>query len=265
MPGVMSDLSLKIVSEARRIALLEHISADGKTGRGKCDAGGGRIGLAPYTRLMSGIDRAEELRRTAIELTAISESALAYCKDPFDIDRFHRIGEIASELWAVLGAEPPVVYDREVASIAGYTTPKMDVRGGVFDADGRVLLVRERADEGRWTLPGGWCDVLETPRSAIEREVREEAGVPVRAVHLAGLLDRHQWPHEPVYDRHMYKSFFICEALAPIDLSFTSDETSGIAWFNIDDLPELSIERVVPGQIKLLHEHWQNRGPAHLD
>ena len=223
------------------------------------------VGLAPYTRLMPGIDRAEKLRRSAIELTAISESALAYCKDPFDIDRFHRIGEIASELWAVLGAEPPVVYDREVASIAGYATPKMDVRGGVFDADGRVLLVRERADEGRWTLPGGWCDVLETPRSAIEREVREEAGVPVRAVHLAGLIDRHEWPHEPVYDRHIYKCFFVCEALAPVDLSFTSDETSGISWFDIDDLPVLSIERVVPGQIRLLHEHWQNPSPAHLD
>lgn len=213
---------------------------------------------------MSGIDPFETLRRIAIELTAISESALAYCNDPFDIDRFHRIGALAGEIWTILGAEP-ADYDRSVASIAGYTTPKVDVRGGVFDGGGRVLLVRERADEGRWTLPGGWCDVLETPTSAIEREVREEAGVPVTAVHLAGLIDRHQWEHEPVYDRHMYKLFFVCEAQSPVDLTFSSSETSGIGWFDVDDLPELSVERVVPGQIKLLHEHWRNPGPAYID
>src|SRR5699024_11935868 len=86
-------------------------------------------------------------------------------------------------------------------SAAGYTAPKIDVRGGVFDQEGRVLLVREIADGNRWTLPGGWCDVLETPRQAVEREVEEEAGFAVRAVHLAAVIDREQWPHEPAYDR----------------------------------------------------------------
>ncbi|AZN29029.1 NUDIX domain-containing protein [Flaviflexus salsibiostraticola] len=210
-------------------------------------------------------DPSDVLRRVAIELSSISESALAYCRDPFDIDRFHRIGEIAQEVAQLVAREPLPDYDRRVASIAGYTTPKVDVRGGVFDESGRILLVREIADEGRWTLPGGWCDVLETPTSAIEREVAEEAGVPVRAVHLAAIIDRHRWPHEPVYDRHMYKLFFVCEPLGPVDLLFTSEETSEIGWFAADDLPELSIERVVPDQILLLHEHWRSPGPAHID
>lgn len=210
-------------------------------------------------------DPSDALRRVAIELSSISESALAYCRDPFDIDRFHRIGEIAQEVAQLVAREPLPDYDRRVASIAGYTTPKVDVRGGVFDESGRILLVREIADAGRWTLPGGWCDVLETPTSAIEREVAEEAGVPVRAVHLAGIIDRHRWPHEPVYDRHMYKLFFVCEPLGPVDLRFTSEETSEIGWFAVDDLPELSIERVVPDQILLLLEHWRSPGPAHID
>ncbi|WP_182353364.1 NUDIX hydrolase N-terminal domain-containing protein [Flaviflexus huanghaiensis] len=207
----------------------------------------------------------ETLRRIAIELASISESALAYCQDPFDIDRFHRIGDIARDVAELTARKPLPDYDRSVASIAGYTTPKVDVRGGVFDDDGRILLVREIADDGRWTLPGGWCDVLETPTGAIEREVAEEAGVRVHAVHLAGIIDRHRWPHVPVYDRHMYKLFFVCDPVEPVDLSFTSDETSEVAWFCVDDLPELSVERVVPGQIRLLHEHWQSPGPAHID
>ncbi len=214
---------------------------------------------------MTSSSPAEDLRRIAMELTALSESGLAYTQSSFDVDRFHRIGALARDVMQhVAGNELPA-YDREIATVAGYTTPKIDVRGGVFDLSGRVLLVREIADNDLWTLPGGWCDILETPRQAIEREVSEEAGVRVRAVHLAGVIDRHQWPHVPVYDRHVYKFFFVCEPLEEPDLGFTSNETSEVAWFEVDDLPPLSVARVVPEQISLLHEHWRNPAPAFVD
>ncbi|WP_434080954.1 NUDIX domain-containing protein [Sanguibacter sp. Z1732] len=135
----------------------------------------------------------------------------------------------------------------------------------MFNDGGQVLLVREVADEHRWTLPGGWCDVLESPRQAVEREVQEEAGVTVRARHLAGIVDRELWPHVPVYDRHIYKLLFVCEPLTDVDFSFASAETSEVAWFNVDRLPDLSLDRVLPGQVALLHQHWVSPGPAYLD
>ncbi|MEU4283987.1 NUDIX hydrolase N-terminal domain-containing protein [Nocardiopsis dassonvillei] len=218
---------------------------------------------------------AERIRRIAMELTAQSESGLAYSTNEFDIGRFHRVGALARDLMQMVAAGELPGYEREVASAAGYTTPKLDVRGGVFDPSGRVLLVREISDGHRWTLPGGWCDVLESPRQAIEREVREEAGLAVRTVHLAGVLDRHLWPHVPVYDRHIYKLLFVCAPLtdpAPAsssdgtsDRAFSSAETSARAWFDVDDLPELSVSRVLPEQIALLHRHWMDPGPAHVD
>ncbi|MBE3000165.1 NUDIX hydrolase N-terminal domain-containing protein [Nocardiopsis sp. HNM0947] len=211
----------------------------------------------------------EHLRRISIELTALSQSALAYCTDRFDIERFHRIGALARDLMQTVAREDLPAYEPEVAASLGYATPKLDVRGGVFDPQGRVLLVRERADGDRWTLPGGWCDVLERPREAIEREVLEEAGMQVRAVHLAGVLDRHEWPHTPVYDRHVYKLMFVCEPAQSVetdfDAGFTSDETSEVGWFDVHDLPELSVARVLPEQIRLLHGHWKDPGPAHVD
>jgi hypothetical protein len=39
------------------------------------------------------------------------------------------------------------------AAETGYATPKMDVRGAVFDTQDRILLVRETVDAGRWTCP----------------------------------------------------------------------------------------------------------------
>ena len=56
----------------------------------------------------------------------------------------------------------------------GYATPKVDVRAAVVQ-DGKLLLVRERMDNG-WTLPGGWVDVGDRPAEAAERETREESG-----------------------------------------------------------------------------------------
>ena len=41
--------------------------------------------------------------------------------------------------------------------------------------DGCVLFIR-RADLGTWALPGGTLEWGETLRSAVERELREEAG-----------------------------------------------------------------------------------------
>lgn len=207
---------------------------------------------------------ADDLLHRAMELSAIAESGLAYCRDSFDIERFHRIGAIANELMRTISTTPLAEYQREVAYSAGYATPKIDVRAGLFDESGRVLLAREIAD-GRWSLPGGWCDVLETPRQAVERETLEETGVPVRSLNLAAAIDRHQWPHEPVHDRHIYKLFFVCAATQPVSLDFTSKETSQIAWFDINDLPPLSTGRVLPQQITLLHQHWEEPGTAYVD
>ncbi len=207
----------------------------------------------------------DQLRRTSIETAAISETGLWYSKDQFDIERFHHLGELARELLEHVAAHPLAAYDKKVASVAGYTTPKVDVRGAVFNEQGEVLLVREVLDNGRWTLPGGWCDILESPRPAVEREVLEEAGLEVKATHLAAVVDREKWPHYPPMAHQIYKLFYVCEPIGAVNLDYTSNETSGVGWFPVDDLPELSPSRVLPEQIRLVHEQWLNPGPAYSD
>jgi 8-oxo-dGTP pyrophosphatase MutT (NUDIX family) len=52
------------------------------------------------------------------------------------------------------------------------------------------LLIREKVDDGRWTLPGGWADVGYTPFEVASKEAYEETGLIVKPVRLLALLDK---------------------------------------------------------------------------
>jgi 8-oxo-dGTP pyrophosphatase MutT (NUDIX family) len=65
------------------------------------------------------------------------------------------------------------------------SAPPISVKGVLIAADCVLLLLNER---GEWDLPGGRPDVGEDHRAALEREVREEAGL---AVEVGAPLDEH--------------------------------------------------------------------------
>jgi 8-oxo-dGTP diphosphatase len=62
----------------------------------------------------------------------------------------------------------------------------------VFDANGRLLLIRRVNDPGagRWSIPGGRCEPGESPRQACVREAAEETGLEVAIARYAGRVER---------------------------------------------------------------------------
>jgi len=67
----------------------------------------------------------------------------------------------------------------------------LGTRGVVRDADGRILVVRQRYTNG-WIFPGGGVDRGEAPVTAVKREVMEETGVRVKGdVVVHGLFSNH--------------------------------------------------------------------------
>lgn len=198
----------------------------------------------------------------AKRLQALSQNGLKYAQDPFDRERYEQIRHIAAEMLAEK-ADAKIedvldLFSRE----KDYATPKVDVRGAVFKDD-KILLVKERSD-GRWSLPGGWADVGESPSESVEREVLEESGFHVKARRLAAVYDRGKHPHKPLMHYHIYKLFFICEITG--GQATTSFETEQVAFFDESDLPELSINKILPEQIVKMFEYYrQAELPVYFD
>ncbi len=68
-------------------------------------------------------------------------------------------------------------------------TPALTVDCVVFDAAGRLLLVRRKHPpfQGAYALPGGFVEIGETVEQACRRELFEETGISVGRLRLIGV------------------------------------------------------------------------------
>src|SRR3974390_397672 len=144
----------------------------------------------------------------AQQLQALAQTGIAYAVNEFDRQRYEGVRAIAAAMLAAGVRGETHLLEGLLSAEAGYAPPKLDVRAALFREE-LILLVKERSD-GRWTLPGGFADVGDSPSSAAEREVREESGYEVRAVKLAAVYDRNRHEHTP-FLYHLWKLFFVCE------------------------------------------------------
>lgn len=99
----------------------------------------------------------------------------------------------------------------------------------VFDADGRLLLIKENYDRRRWSFPGGAVEAGETPADAALRELAEETGA-------TGSIDATVGVYQLVdgLEVHLFAS---TDRLghAPVP---EGDEIAEVAWLDIAAIPE---------------------------
>lgn len=199
----------------------------------------------------------------AKQLFSIAESGLAFSKDEFDIERFEEISVIARSMMADL-ADTKIQHLPELLQRPNslYVTPQVEVRGAVF-RENKILLVQEKTDH-KWALPGGYADVGLSAKQNVEKEISEEAGINVNAVHLFAV--RHKAKADYDADiRDFYKLYFICneQAIEPICVG---PETIDVNFFSIDDIPPLSTGRVIQRDIKNAFDAFNsNQVTTHFD
>jgi ADP-ribose pyrophosphatase YjhB (NUDIX family) len=185
----------------------------------------------------------------AQRLQALAQAGLAYATSPYDVERYQEIRSISTLLLQELTEEPLEKIIRVFASEDGYQTPKVDIRAVLLRQGPEILLIREKIDKGRWTLPGGWADVGYTPFEVAVKEAYEETGLIVEPVRLLALFDKRKHPHPP-QPWYVYKAFIQCEVNGGALVQDTP-ETTGARWFRQDELPgiQLSTDRITESQL----------------
>lgn len=194
----------------------------------------------------------------ARKLRSIAQTGQTWTTNKYELERYRQLEALTNEMFAVLGDVPIKRVEDFFINDRGYSTPKVDVRGAVFDRD-QVLLVREIKD-GRWTLPGGWADVSESPSANVLKEIFEESGRRASHPRLAMLKDRSLHPYAWRSPDHIYKLFYVCTLeggeFAP------NNETDAAEFFSLDDLPPLSEGRTIAADIHQCFEFARAGGPG---
>ncbi|MEY3553886.1 MAG: mismatch repair protein MutT [Pseudomonadota bacterium] len=121
--------------------------------------------------------------------------------------------------------------------IARLTRPlTMGVRAMVFDAQGRICLVRHSYVEG-WHMPGGAIEPRETAHAALVREVHEETGLALAGeAELFGLYLNERMA------RRDHVALYVARAFTQTDHRPSRLEIREFGFFATDALPAETTE-----------------------
>jgi len=107
---------------------------------------------------------------------------------------------------------------------------KLGAAALILNQLGHVLLVKHTYGRLNWELPGGGAESYESIIATAIREVYEETGLQVRALHTTGTY------YDPKDDMHHF--VFLCQALDPTALPEPdAEEISQCAFWPPDALP----------------------------
>jgi ADP-ribose pyrophosphatase YjhB (NUDIX family) len=110
----------------------------------------------------------------------------------------------------------------------------------IIDKNNQILL-QERVDNGKWSLPGGGMDPGENVEQAIIREVKEETGLNVKVIKLTGIYSdpNHVIAYGDGEVRQQFSICFSCEVTG--GTLVTSHESKRVAFVPVSELDSLNM------------------------
>jgi|LSQX01.3.fsa_nt_gb ADP-ribose pyrophosphatase YjhB (NUDIX family) len=192
-----------------------------------------------------------------MKVLSVCKIGLKYSKDPYAIENYKQLQNLSNEMLERQQNYPKKdnFYERDI-----YPTPNLSVRVLVFNEHQELLMVKERSD-GKWAVPGGWVDVFDTPAQAAVSEVQQEAGLHVKIVRLLAIMQREKYKDYPTLVSetvHYFLGEYVNGELTP------SHETLEVAYFNINQLPELS-KKTTAQEIKTAFDVLFNNRPTYFE
>ena len=190
----------------------------------------------------------------AKRINSIAQIGLTFTKDEFDRERYNELLDLSvtifNNITEIDTKKLDFIFNRDI----GYQTPKVGIRAVVFK-DNKILLVKECMDN-KWCMPGGYADVGLTPSEIAIKEVKEESGFDVKPLRILGLIDYNKHQNRP-FPFDIYQIFMACEIIG--GEAKNGIETSDVGFFDIDNLPDLSVRRVTKEQIIKMFELYNDK------
>jgi len=138
--------------------------------------------------------------------------------------------------------------------------PVAGVGAVVFDAAGRVLLVKRRHAplKGEWSLPGGAVELGETLATAVAREVLEETSLVVDVGPVVEVIDRvHHHPDGRV-EYHYIVIDYVCRVNDRADgTASAGSDADDVRWVAMDELSTLGVQQAA---IAVIHKAFGQVG-----
>ncbi len=130
--------------------------------------------------------------------------------------------------------------------------PVAGVGAVVFDAAGRVLLVKRRHAplKGEWSLPGGAVELGETLAAAVAREVLEETSLVVDVGPVVEVIDRVHRQSDGRVEYHYIVVDFLCHVNDLAAAPAAGSDADDVRWVPVDDLSSLGVQQAAIGVIR---------------
>ncbi len=167
------------------------------------------------------------------KILAFSKTGIKYSKDPYALENYTELKELATRQITEerLIGESVTLYPKDA-----YPTPNISVRIVMFNEQGQLLMVQERDDQ-KFCVPGGWCDVFESPIENALKEVKQETNLDAKIDRCLGIFMRDNYKVRPSMVSE-YVMYFEATILGG-ELKH-NHELIGIGYYDLENLPELS-------------------------
>lgn len=163
---------------------------------------------------------------------AISKIGLKYSTDPYAIENYLQLKEISEKMMLELNDNQRFTnYDRDF-----YPTPSSSVRIIIFDENKKLLMVKERKDNG-YAVPGGWCEVFDTIAETAIKETKEESGLDIEIVRLVAIFQRERYKK---YQTVLSEQVHYVYARVVGGKFKTNHETLEVGYYDLNEIKKFS-------------------------
>lgn len=188
-----------------------------------------------------------------MKVQAISKTGQLFTSDPFARENYEILEKLSQEILSDDLLDEPI--DHNIFTRDIYPTPNVSVRTMVFNENNQLLMVQE--SDGDWALPGGWCDVFESPSENAAKEVFEESGLEVEIERILAVFFRDKYKRTIKTLISEYSLYFAGKVtggyLRP------NHETIDARFFDLDALPPLSHKNSDIEIVRALRAHETGR------